>query len=415
MPDDDLAHRRAVGLGRRLNRDRVGAPGEKCLAQVRVLEQVEDVGGRAPQLRARRRAHLPGDGVGGGAAVVGAQARIGCRERAVERGADRVVDDEPMRRRADERQRAQPRERVLRRDVGEHRLHQRRGHGADQARRLEHPPRRRVGDVLEEQLGEVIDQRAGRGRDARRRDRPPAPTSAAAMDSAERVAGGDALERHRDRRLDPVAARYASATSRDSGPSSRVARFPDQPGATSQAGRGGARPASRTRTFSPSAGTSTCRNHVSMQPERLVPIDDQEHAATGRADGARGVGGIGHPGREPAGEPRGRRLDLAGIDGDDGDVRRLVAQPLGERVKELGLANPGQAVQVERQRPLAGGEPDELGELALAPHEGLARALMQPIRQPCHACKIARYRIYAALGRRINPGAAGGGSLAAFA
>ena len=63
---------------------------------------------------------------------------------------------------------------------------------------------------------------------------------------------------------------------------------------------------------------------------------------------------------------------------------------LRERVEELGLADPGQPVQVERERPVAGCEPDEPGELSLATHEGLARALLQPIAQPCHVSRIAR-------------------------
>src|SRR5262249_17396224 len=81
---------------------------------------------------------------------------------------------------------------------------------------------------------------------------------------------------------------------------------------------------------------------------------------------------------------------LPGVDGDDGDVRRLVAQPLGERVEELGLADPGQPVEVERERPVAGGEPGEPGDLGLAADEGLARASLQPVAEPCHASRIAR-------------------------
>ena len=92
---DRLDHRSVCGSSR-LDREQVLCSREERLADHRVLDQIEHVGGVAPELGRRHRRQLAPELPPRGPSVAAMRGRVGAAQGPGDRLADRVVDDEPV-------------------------------------------------------------------------------------------------------------------------------------------------------------------------------------------------------------------------------------------------------------------------------------------------------------------------------
>ena len=163
MAPSDREQRRAVGRACRLDDERLGAAGEERLPDDRVVDQVEHVGGVAPQLARWRVLHLGAQLAPGRPAVFTVPHGIRPADEALDRLAHGIVENEAVPPRVHERQVEQAPHCVARVLAGEHGREQRLGGPPDNRCGLQCASRRRILDVLEIQPRQLGDH-AGRRR-----------------------------------------------------------------------------------------------------------------------------------------------------------------------------------------------------------------------------------------------------------
>jgi hypothetical protein len=116
----DRRDRRGVCGRRPLDRVHELARREERLTNGRLIDQVEHVGGVAPELGRRHRRQLVAEVAPGGGAMATVRDGIGAAQGASDRLADRVVDDQPVVSELHEREGAHTLEHVVRRTFGQH-------------------------------------------------------------------------------------------------------------------------------------------------------------------------------------------------------------------------------------------------------------------------------------------------------
>ena len=200
VPADDRLDARPVVRPRRLVDVRRRRGREVDLAQGRVLEQVQHVGGVAPQLGGVGVAHLAAQLVPGG----GLQPPVGRRVAGAQQGGDRLahglLDHQALAPELGERQRPQPLERLWGGLAGQQRGEQRLRRAAGHAGGVERAPRRRV-QAVQVQPRQRVDDRRDRG--VLEREPGPLGVRGRREQQRERVAVREAVDRGR------VAGRYA--------------------------------------------------------------------------------------------------------------------------------------------------------------------------------------------------------------
>jgi hypothetical protein len=108
VPTRDRRDSRPVTGAGRFEQVRTPARREEGLAYERLLEQVQRVRGRAPEVVSAGLGQLPSQNVPGRDPIAPVRCRIGRLQRGGDGLADRVVQDEPVRIGLDEGQAAQP-------------------------------------------------------------------------------------------------------------------------------------------------------------------------------------------------------------------------------------------------------------------------------------------------------------------
>ena len=404
----DGGDRGFVGRPGRLDRVPVAGGGEERLPHGRVLDEVEQVGGVAPQVRRRGGAQLapqlpPGrDPVGAvGRRVVDPQQRR-------DDFAHGVVQDQAVRAELHERQRAQHVVGVVRGDVRQQGAEERHGRPAQRAGGVEHGPGRlaEAGQVDPGEFGDdggdrrVGDREVGAGAPGgggepqRQRvavgeaDDPGGVGVAESFAAQQRagVGGGQVRQRHRGQQVPEIP---------DPGGDGRLAAGQRQPGVVAQA----------RHEFLPQPGV--------QQPELFVGIENQDHPV---AEGAERGGGLGDgrhrpgpagwsgPQRPDRAAERGEetalgRLDAAAVQADDGGAAR--SRVLGERGQQRGFPDPGDAVHGHDQRAVTLGQFEEHRPLRLPADHGGGPGGQQCSQGPAHRPSA---RAWCSYQRRCPPG-----------
>ena len=118
----DRRYRCAISGAGGFDRELVGAAREERIADDRVLDEVEHVGGVAPEIGPPGGAQLRAQAGPRGAAVGAVTGRVGCLEQRARGHAHRVVNHQALGAKLDKRERAQRAEQLGRVVVGQHRL-----------------------------------------------------------------------------------------------------------------------------------------------------------------------------------------------------------------------------------------------------------------------------------------------------
>ena len=370
---------RASSAGRAgLDRVPVAGGGEERLPHGRVLDEVEQVGGVAPQVPGRGSPQLAPQLPPGRDPVGAVGRRIVDPQQRRDDFTHGVVQDQAVRPELHERQRAQHVEGIVRGYVRQQRREEGKGRPAQRAGGVEHGP----GALVEPgkvDPGEFADDGGDRGV-GDRQVRAGAPRGggqpqgqwvavgepgdpggvgfAESFAAQQRigVCGRQVRERHRGQHVPEVT---------DPGGDRRLPAGQRQPGVVAQA----------RHQFLPQPGV--------QQPELLVGIENQHHPVTEAAERVGGVGDRRHrPGR--AGRPRPQHpdrpaergeeaalggLDAAAVQADDGGAAR--SRVLGERGQQRGFPDPRDAVHGHDQRAVALGQSEQHRPLRLpADHRG---------------------------------------------
>jgi hypothetical protein len=136
--------------------------GEERIADNRVLDEVEHVGGVAPEIGPPSRPQLRAQAGPGGAAVGTVTGRVGCLEQRARGHAHCVVNDQALGAELDKRERAQGAEQFGRIVVRQHRLQQAERRTADDRSGVEGAAGHRI-EPIDVQARQFLDHRPQHG------------------------------------------------------------------------------------------------------------------------------------------------------------------------------------------------------------------------------------------------------------